>query len=806
MNKDLKKKILITTELASSEVGVFLKNQGFEFEHFYNEDSEYQFIVNNVCPDIKNIPRMQIFESLSVELEPFICGRINKEMFSSEQGRALLSSYFEDALEFNLIERYSKVMSNIYSIKIHDFLNIGYFVDSIIIEAYKAKFDISALRVYLNKVLSLAFKKVELSSYKMPVEVAYSHNGEAFAVQVSLVCDEWNGNLEIQNDIDELTKTINYFDTTHFAKTDRLTFSALIFKNADLRDAKASFFTEIFKRSPESEIKQTGALGIYSGLVFNEPVRYQSAKKPVIDPAMKLFIARKFAHFIKNYKLKVEYPKIPYGKLQVSDIVSYLAHYPIQKDLEEIDSEVKHLIFKLLTNNDFSNNVDGFVQNVMDSSPYAVAREMHKIMGDRGLENVESIMAEQSTKLEVDFINRVKGSAETNSGSDFQRISSSGQENYSDNEVWGILPTTVFENDESNKWGVHGLNQSENISKKEKLEADFSKIFFNEQVPSDAIKNKLESQVDRMKKIMYQLKNEIIRLKSEKNLNDEMDRENSILENQNIFGMLSDTESSFGVMKNKEIIIEKMKNNFTQFIKRKDQIIEELENKVAAIENELATKNEILSNEKIEALENENKILSFKLELAGKKVSVISEKMENKVTEVITKREREISSLKSNLKLALAVINKFKIERSILENENKEDLDSTKKSREEIAYKNSLQEKDETIQALSADRKDMEEKYKIQHIELKKAEQKLKYTLAQLDSANRKKPGSSAGNKSVEAYIKQLDQASVRMAELTAEVVEKRRDIVKMKQENTMFLTKIAELEKKIGFLDKKAA
>lgn len=175
----MKKKILIKAELASSEMGVFFQELGFELNQSVVEGSEYRFAIDDVCPEVRNVPRLQVSESVAEELQPMICGRINKEMFDSEQGRALLSSYFHDALEFDLVDRYSKEMSNIYSIKIHEYLNLGYFVDSIIIEAYKAKFDISALRSYLNKALNFSFKKVESSSSTMPIDVSYSHNGEA---------------------------------------------------------------------------------------------------------------------------------------------------------------------------------------------------------------------------------------------------------------------------------------------------------------------------------------------------------------------------------------------------------------------------------------------------------------------------------------------------------------------------------------------------------------------------------------------------------------------------------------------------
>lgn len=823
MSTDLKKKILITTELESSAVGAFFKSLGFELEHSYTEGSDYRFVLDNACPEIKNVPRLQISESLSAELLPMVCGRINKEMFDSEQGCTLLSSYFHDALEFDLVDRYSKEMSNIYSIKIHEYLNIGYFVDSIIIEAYKAKFDISVLRDYLNTALNFSFKKVETSTSTMPVDVSYSHNGEAFAVQISLLCDEWKGISEMESSIDELIKGTNYFDVTYFHKTNRLILSALIFKNLDLASAKANFFTEVVKRRPETE--KNAEAGIYSGLVFNEPVRYQPPKQAIADPAIKLLLARKFAHFIKNYRQKVEDPPIPLGKLVIDDVINYLAHYPIQEELQEIDSEVKHLIFKLLMNDKFSNDIDDFVQVIMDSFPHGVVREIHKIMGDKGLEDIEQIISGQPLKIEDGFITRVKGSSETKPNPDFQRVSGSEGTAISDNDLWEIrkaqlnikdqadmqFTSTASEekNNDNKRWEVQSLSRTltpEAKLEKEKFEEAFSQQVLNQQSTSDVVKEKLESQMDRIKKIMYQLKKEILKLQSEKIAREEADRNRNNEDAQDVLRLKSTMERSLETIKNKDYAIEKMKKDFDQFIKNKDQKIEALENRISSMKNEQSQGNEASNDEKVMKLENENKSLNFKLELANKKVNIVTTRMKEREVDLNAKREREIETIKGNLKLAQSIIEEMKIEKTKLEIHASEDRDQLKKNKEDTVNKKNDEDKDGIILILSSERKTIEEKFRAQSIELKKAEQKLKYTLSQLESAHKKKPTTNPNLKSAEVLAKQLDQASSRMAEATAEVIEKRREIVKVKQENSMMSSKIAELEKKLANLDKKVA
>lgn len=833
MSTDLKKKILITAELASSEVGVFFQGLGFELDHAYVEGSEYSFVIDDACPEVRSVPRLQMSESLSAGLQPLVCGKINKEMFDSEEGRRLLSSYFHDALEFDLVDRYSKEVSNIYSIKIHEYLNLGYFVDSIVIEAYKAKFDINTLRTYLNKALNFSFRKVESSSSTMPVDVSYSHNGEAFAVQISLLCDEWKGIPEMESCIDELTELTNYFDTTYFHKTNRLTISALIFKGQALKGAKANFFTEVVRRSAESEIRISGASDIYSGLVFNEPVRYQAPRQVITDPASKLVIARKFAHFIKDYRQRIEDPPIPLGKILVDDVINYLAHYPKQEELQDIDSEVKHFIFKLLMNDQFSSDVDDFVQVVMDSYPNGVVREIQKIMGDKGLDDMESIISGNPLKSEDGFITRVRGGATESAKPDFQRVHGSDSSAMSDNDLWELRKSQLNIKDHSHssshshdhnhsqtshtvnsdeahteeRWKIQDLNNAltaEAAQERERLEAEFSQKILNQQNSADLVKEKLESQMDRIKKIMYQLKKEIMKLQAEKIAREEADRNKKNVDVQDVLRMKSSMERSLETIKNKDYAIEKMKKDFDQFIKSKDQKIEMLEQRIASMKNDQPR--ESSHDNKMEKLEHENKSLQFKLELANKKVNIVTERMGQREIDIAAKREREIETLKGNLKLAQSIIDDMKIEKAKLESRANEDREALKKNKDDTVVKKVDDEKDSIIQVLTADRKTMEEKFRAQAIELKKAEQKLKYTLSQLESSSKKKPAANPNQKSAEILSKQLDQASARMAEATAEVIEKRREIVKVKQENSMMSAKISELEKKLANLDKKVA
>lgn len=833
MTSILIKNILISAELASSEVGAFFQELGFKLSQNYVEGTSYYFIVDDACPEVTTLPRLQITDDLAVQFMPYVRSRITKEMFASVQGKKLLTSYFNDAEEFDLVDRYSKDLKDIYTVKVHDYLNMGFFVDSIIVEAYKAKFDIGALRNYLNTALNFAFKKVEASKEFMPIDVSYSHNGEAFAVQISLFTEKFSGKTEFGEKFVELTADANYFDSIYFHKKNKLTLSSLFYKNTDLKKAKSYFFTEIAKRSAEIEEFEAD---LHSGLVLKEKINYEVVAPPQMDEETKFSLARKFALFIRNYRKNEESP-IPISKLEVNDVINYLGNYPRQQALQDVDDEIKKLIFKLIKDDNLFNGIDETVQKIANSNLDSQVSEIQKVLGGKTLNDIEDIMVikggDRDSKSDV---TRVKGWI--NNKNDSQTVSDSNS-GMSDNELWEVrkLQLNVKIQDEVARVNSEGRNivqddivrvMAKELDAKEqdvknvvggiveevvstevlnakKLEEEFALKILNAQPAADQVKEKLESQIVRMKKIMDQLKKEIIRLQAEKSARDESEQAAVGSDNTENVKIKIALARTMDALKAKERIAEKIKADADAALKHKDLKIDFLEQRIEEVKSEFSRSREFANEEKLEKLEADNKTLQARLDLANKKVNIINENLGNRDAEAQIKRDKEIESVKGNLQIAQSIIDDLKHDKMKLEIRASEDKETIRKFKEEKGSNKKDDEKDGMIQILTADRKALEEKLRAQSIELKKVEQKLKYTLSQLESSNKKKPA-GAGQKSADAYAKQLDQANARMSEATAEVTEKRREIVKLKQENSMMSSKITELEKKLAILDKKVA
>lgn len=830
MTNILNKKLLISAELLSSEVGVFFQELGFELHQEYIEGSDYLFFVDDVSPHLPTYPRLQISDDLNVKFAPYVRGRISKEMFESVQGKKLLTSYFSDALEFDLVDRYSKDLKDIYTVKIHDYLNVGFFTDSIIVEAYKAQFDIGGLRKYLNQMLEFAFKKVETSREPMPLDVSYSHNGEAFTVQISLYTETFKGKSEFGQKFSELISDTNYFDATYFHKKKKLTLSSLFYKNSDLKKAKSYFFTEVVNRS--AELVETEA-NLHSGLVEKDKVNYEVSAPPVIDQATKLSLARKFAMFIRNFRKNEESP-IHISKMEENDVINYLGYYPRQEALQDVDDEIKKFIFRLLKNDELFNGLDELVQKVAGSNLDSQFSEIQKVLGNKSLNDIEEIMLIRGKSADQSSNITVKGWAE--GATEFQRVSGSSDSGLSDNELWEVrkLQLNVKLQDEVVRVKSEGRNivqsdivrvMAKELEVKEedaqavmsgiveevisteiltttKLEEELVKKIVNKQENAELAKEKLESQILRMKKIMDQMKREILKLQAEKSSREENEK-TLPADNIEITKLKITLARTMDVLKVKERMSEKVKADAELALKHKDLKIDFLEQRIEDVKSEFARSREFANEEKLEKLESENKTLLLRLDLANKKVKNISENLGTRDAEAQEKRDKEMDVAKGNLQLAQSLIEDLKQDKLKLEIRASEDREIIRKFKEEKGAIRNDDEKDGIIQVLTADRKALEEKVRAQGIELKKVEQKLKFTLSQLESSNKKK---SAGPKSADAYAKQLDQASARMAEATADVAEKRREIVKLKQENSMMGTKITELEKKLAILDKKVA
>ncbi len=822
MGQTMKKRILIASELVSAPVGIFFQNAGYELISEYNPKIEFEFIVDDFLPELTQLPRVQIKKSMAAQCVPQVRAHIDENLLSSEVGKKLLGHYYADFNDFNVVDYYSGQYKNIYTLKIQDYLNIGYFIDTIVVEAYKNKFDHDRIRSYLNEAIPQALKIVEQQESPVHLDVSFSYAEEAFAVQISFGAQA----SAFKKDFASMAKSsesTNFYDLVYFGKRERASFSAAWFKKPELINARACFFTEVSAKTASA----ISLSAIQPAEGPDQEVVYEP-KKVVSDQSKKLQLARKFSLFIKNYRAKELSPK-EVSTLELTDIDSYLEKYPRQDALKELDDEIKNFIIKLIRDDGLYDGVTDFVQKIAGSNLDKHVEDIQRVLGEKSLAEIDEILrikgsgnetGEESTTVSGWKENldeeewKVKRSEIVEQLKEEVTVIKSQGRNIVEDDILRVMSDQLQANPEEMKTVVKGIVEeavTAELIKKEKLEEAFARSFTTTvKAPvNDAAKEKLEQQIVRMKKLMDQMKNEMIRLKAENATKAQSaSLEVSSAGNEESVELKRALDRALDQIKNKEKMAEKLKSDMESIVQAKNDRIASLEMRIDSIKQDFAQSAEFANEEKLEKLQVENKSLLARLELANRKINIISENMDKQDTDSNLKKDKEIITLKTNMQSAQSVIEKMKSEKTELEKQLRDERDKVAKLRDEKSSdgKEKAMEHEILIASLTSDKRSLEDKLKLQTIELKKIEQKMKYTTAQLEEAQKKKASGPGGAKSNEAYIKQLELANGRLAEASSDLTEKKKEIHKLKQENALSNAKIAELEKKLANAEKKAA
>lgn len=760
LNHLTKKRILISSEQQKSAVGCFFSEVGLELCSEFKEEelSEYLFIVDDYLEELKILPRIQTKKRIESSCLSNVRGFFDEKFISEERVKSLLGSYLCGAQDFDLVESFSKDFKSIFTLKIHDYLNIGYFIDTIVVEAYKNKFDYEQVRNYLNFALRYSLKLVEQEESQLPLDVSYSCSEAGFVVQIALGAKSLDMNKDFHSKSEELrnfSANANYFDASYFTKKGRLFLSSLWFKEENLQSFKSFFFTETGERQNRGEMNSVLINRLDENL---ESVQYETSVSS-LDQSKKLYLARKYSHFIRNFRKDEESPP-ELNSLTVDDIDKYLSHYPKQEIFLPLDLETKKFMIKLLTDDNLEEGITGYIQKI---SKYNL---------NKHIDGIQRLLT-RTPLGEMNVIAQIKEQA--------IRIESSGR-NIVEDDIVQIVSSQMNADPEEARTLVKGFIEEvicNSLIKKERLDEASVLHFISEPPRQVQSRDKLESQIKRMKILMEQMRTEIVKLRTE-------------------------TEASHGG--GNPIVNDPQNTEILNLKKALARTLEMLKGK----EN-VSLKQKIDYEQALEVKESSQQHLEARLELANQKIITISENMDKTDSDNFVKKDKELLSLKTNIQFAHALIIKLKEERTDFQNKLSEERERYNKLKEEKAAEVNLPkdqvEKDLLLVNLQSEKKLMEEKFRAQGMELKKIEQKLKFITAQLDESQKRKTQSSAAlNKSNEIYIKQLENASARIEDANNEMSEKKKEMFKLKQENALLVTKVSELEKKLSNHEKKAA
>jgi hypothetical protein len=838
-----KKKILIPWEMFNSPLGIFFQEAGFELETDYTEENkeEIAFIINDYLPEAINLPRIKVDPSRNYSpfIEKNIKGTFDSNFINDLDVQKIIKLFIANETEFDLVDAYSKDSKKVRYFKIQDYLNVGFFIDQLVIDSYKDHFDYDGIRAYLNDLLEFSFREVETPEENTLLEISSASSEDTFVLKISFIKEDFK-----LKSTDLLTKKLmaqtNCIDFNYFTKRKKVTISSIWFKNPEIKNFRASFLSEIDSKNKSVDFN----IQLDNGLVEQEEIIYQPRNRSLEEAqGKKLSQARNLALFIKNIRKEEESPK-DLRRLVPSDIDNYLIDYPRPEVILELDEEIRGFVLKLLKVENFFDGITNFVKKAASGDLEPKIHKIQKVFSSKSIEDLNEIIQIRGTNEKIlDKENFVKGWVEETND---EVIISGKVDTITANEKWELRKSELSAKiqDEIIKIKSSGspIRQEDLIrivSKEVNITnpqvALIVQDIVEEVIGSELIqKNKLEDALGlkmiaervispedlALKETIVELQAEIKKLKETSSNSTEVVSENSSNANANanvnvnaneLMNLKKALSKTLEIIKAKDKLFQKQKNEYEQMFDNKDKKIINLELRMAILKEDISKSAEFHGQEQLEMLQVENKNLNARLDLANQKVSIMNDNLEDQESSAIIRKDKELGVLKSNLLVAQVLIEKLKSERLDLHEKISIEKDKFNKLKDEKVILTHASrdpiDNDPSVIALLAEKRILEEKLKAQSLDLKKIEQKLKFATAQLDESNKRKtvPNGAIG-KGNETYIKQLESANLRITDASAEIAEKKKEVIKLKMENTLLTTKVYDLEKKLTILEKKAA
>lgn len=258
------KTILIDEDLKDSLVGMFFKSLGFELTSSFEEDIKYYLIINDYLSEMSlDIPRIKFEDDCGFENNQIYQLQVDLKVLANKKNSAYLAKYFESDMSFdfiNLTLTTPPIMSNV---KISDYLNIGYFIDAVVIEAYRKKHDVVKVRSFLNHFFDIAFQHMYEIVENNPIDLSYSAQEDFLTLDFSFDCSRFDDFKSFLFDKEMLYLT-NIFDVEFIESRNVVKMKATFFNQLEMKNNRvfSSFiYSKLTKRKIEnSDVTHESAL------------------------------------------------------------------------------------------------------------------------------------------------------------------------------------------------------------------------------------------------------------------------------------------------------------------------------------------------------------------------------------------------------------------------------------------------------------------------------------------------------------------------------------------------------------------
>ena len=817
MNTAAKKRILISPQQQETELGDFFRMLDFELCSDFNREhvGKYLFIVDDYLPDLNIFSRIQTKKTINPACQNEVRVFFNESFLKNELIYSMIKSYFSELRDFDLIDRFAKKNHNIYTLKIQDYLNIGYFTDTIVLDAYKNNYDFEKIREYLNFAIKYSYKIEELNN-NHSIDVSYAFNNAGFAIQILMSAKKFNIEKEFNNKNDNFeifSLGTNYFDVSYFRKREKVLLSSVWFKEKNLQSFNAYSFSEI---DGQFNLKNKKANLISKIEELNGSITYENNNEP-IEKNRKLHLARKFTEIIKLMRSKEDEP-LELKTLKANDIDNYLAKYPRPEAISDLDTEIKLFIIKLLNDDKLTNNISEYITQTASSNLDPFINEIQQVIGLKTHDDlIEIVKLGESAKNNEYNFSMIEGWTEESNNQDWIKkkahiveqienhanvIKESGR-NIVEEDLFEIFSGQFNTNPEQDRVITKKIVEeavSTSFFKTKKFD-DVLAIKLLQQKSTDNVNvKKLKLQLDRIKNTMTTMKDEVARLrkKAEASRLEFYKNKMATLPTKELSILKRTVNNSLDLINENKRKEKKMKLEFERIIALKNQRNRALETQITKLKGNSLRENALAMANKLETYKDENQKL--KIQIENVRMKLFQKNDDEKQNKSSVDKDLEIMKLKNELQLAQTKIDELK---GPVTNSNADMVDNellfmkfvAGSSEDEPVLKakpvfnvEAKADDDFFKQKFQSYKIEMEEKFAAQTLELKRSENKLKLAVVQLEEAKHRLNFSESQSKPIG----------------NNDILEKKKEILKLKQENSTLSIKCFDQEKKLANLMKK--
>lgn len=391
------KKILIQEEIIATPVGAFFQGLGYVLSSEYLPEEQYEFVYGDFELEETSTPRVKFEDECFFESSGSHLLKADSKFFNDPITNELIKRFFQKSYSFFNLEELKS--TTIVNLKMQDYLNLGFFVDSIVINGHKNNYNILKLRFFLNEMCDILFHKIDSAFNSAPIEVNYCFDEDSFKIHFEFTCHQIDI-LKEELVEKQILHMSNLSELIILKRRSRAIFKCVFFKDHKLNQVHAFSVKELGAEEEQivaHEFDAISGLEDHGYLSFNELgsdeflekinlgeselselVQYFSSENSENDAAQLISGTPEdqemIIHAIKSIEAKVEEKLKVSGNMSLSELKS-----TIHKEFEASKREQAQVLFDRVIDQLKKNKAESEkAANDKNSEPYRLKVSLQK--------------------------------------------------------------------------------------------------------------------------------------------------------------------------------------------------------------------------------------------------------------------------------------------------------------------------------------------------------------------------------------------------------------------------------------------